>query len=263
MSDAKSNFGATNASRSYSNVHVVEKLDRHISGQMSRRTNDARARSTRKWLKRTQHGARAVESLVAWDLWPCAAFSCRPIPVPGGNTMPKTILLPTLLALMLWGCSNPSPGPQGPIGPPGSEGPSGPPGPAGPQGAQGQQGPVGPQGPAGPRGEAGPPGPQGPIGSQGAQGEGGTQGPAGPSGQRGEAGVQGPPGPPGAIGPPGPPGPAPTQSETKASMRVVTGTESITCNETEVLVSLICSTGAPDGSKCAPDVKATGLCISK
>ena len=183
----------------------------------------------------------------------------------GRITMRKTILLPAFMALTLWGCSDPAPGPQGAIGPLGPEGPAGPPGPAGPQGGQGQQGPVGPQGPAGPRGEAGPPGPQGPIGSQGAQGEGGTQGPAGPSGQRGEAGVQGPPGPPGAVGPPGPPGPAgiATQTEAKVQMRTVTGAESVSCNETEVLVSVICSSGAPDGTKCAPGATATGLCISK
>ena len=73
------------------------------------------------------------------------------------------------------------------------------------------------------------------------------------------------PAPPGAVGPPGPPGPPgiATQTEAKVQMRTVTGAESVSCNETEVLVSLVCSSGAPDGTKCAPGATATGLCISK
>src|SRR5215203_3964170 len=143
--------------------------------------------------------------------------------------MRQTILLSAFIALALAGCSDPAPGPQGAAGPPGPEGPAGPPGPAGPQGSQGQQGPVG------------------------------AQGPAGPSGQRGDQGLQGPPGPP---GPPGPAGTA-TQIETKLQMRTVTGVESVNCNDNEVLASLICSAGAPDGSKCPAGATATGLCIPK
>jgi PRC-barrel domain/Collagen triple helix repeat (20 copies) len=162
--------------------------------------------------------------------------------------------------LLLPGCSQPTPGPQGPPGPAGEAGPPGPVGPGGPQGAQGPQGPVGPQGSAGERGEAGPPGPQGPVGPQGPQGEAGAQGPTGPAGQRGEAGPQGPAGPPGPPGPPGPkgdPGPA-------ASFRVVTGTDNAQCADNEILVALVCATGATDGGKCAtPGAAATALCARK
>jgi len=44
---------------------------------------------------------------------------------------------------------------------------------------------------------------------------------------------------------------------------VVTGTETIACEPTEVLVSLVCATGAPDGNKCAAGAAATGLCAKK
>jgi hypothetical protein len=104
--------------------------------------------------------------------------------------------------------------------------------------------PVGPQGSAGERGEAGPPGPQGPVGPQGPQGEAGGQGPAGPAGQRGEAGPQGPAGPTGPAGPPGPKGdPGPP-----SSFRIVTGTDNGHCADDEILVSLVCATGASDAS---------------
>lgn len=145
--------------------------------------------------------------------------------------------------LCLVGCGQPGPGPQGP---------------AGPQGAQGPQGPTGPQGAAGERGETGPAGPQGSVGPQGPQGEAGKQGPAGPAGERGPPGPQGAAGPPAPPGPPGPkgdPGPA-------ATLHVVTGTGSVGCADNEVLVSLICASGATDGPKCAaPDSAAVGLCM--
>ena len=115
------------------------------------------------------------------------------------------------------------------------------------------------QGSAGPRGEAGPPGPQGAVGPQGSQGEAGSQGPTGPAGQRGDPGPQGPPGPPGPSGPPG------TQAEPSpaSGFRILTGTETIACNETEQLVSLVCSSGAPEGLKCAAGAIATGLCVRR
>jgi Collagen triple helix repeat (20 copies) len=147
-----------------------------------------------------------------------------------------------ITTLTVVGCGQPSPGPQGN---------------AGPQGAQGPQGPAGPQGAVGERGEPGPPGPQGPIGPQGPQGEAGSQGPAGPGGERGPPGSQGPAGPPGPPGPKGDPGPATT-------FRVVTGTGSVSCADKELLVSLVCASGATDGAKCAaPDTAATGLCLPK
>jgi hypothetical protein len=163
------------------------------------------------------------------------------------------------MALSLFACSQPPPGPQGPAGPPGPPGQTGPAGPAGPQGVQGQQGPVGAQGPAGPRGEVGPPGPQGAVGPQGPQGEGGSQGPAGPAGERGEPGPQGPSGPPGPAGPAGPPG----EPNLAGAYRIVTGTEAVTCNENEALVSLLCSSGPLDGSKCQTGATATGLCVRR
>ena len=55
----------------------------------------------------------------------------------------------------------------------------------------------------------------------------------------------------------GDPGPA-------ATFRVVTGTGSVRCGDDELLVSLVCVTGATDGVKCvAPNAAATGLCVRK
>src|SRR5262245_2827059 len=129
-------------------------------------------------------------------------------------------------ALLLMGCEGPQ-GSQGPVGPAGQKGDAGAPGPAGPPGLAGQPGPAGPPGPPGP---AGAPGPQG---------------------------VAGPPGPTGPKGDAGPPG----QPAASAGIRVVTGNQSIGCNDGEVLVSLVCSTGAPEGNRCPSD--ATGLCARK
>jgi hypothetical protein len=52
---------------------------------------------------------------------------------------------------------------------------------------------------------------------------------------------------PGPAGPPGPkadPSPAP-------SIRVVTGRDNVRCADDELLVSLVCGSGATDGPKCA------------
>jgi Collagen triple helix repeat (20 copies) len=106
-------------------------------------------------------------------------------------------------------------------------------------------------GPAGAQGPAGAPGPQGPAGPAGAQG------PQGPAGTAGAPGPQGPAGPAGPPGPKGDPGAAP-------ALRVVTGTGTVRCGDDEALVSLVCSSGAPDGAKCAtPDAAATGLCMRR
>jgi hypothetical protein len=68
------------------------------------------------------------------------------------------------------------------------------------------------------------------------------------------AGCSGPQGPEGAPGPKGEKGdPGPT------IFRVVTGNPSVSCADNEILVSLVCAVGAPDGSKCASN--AVGLCI--
>lgn len=106
-------------------------------------------------------------------------------------------------------------------------------------------------------GKMGPQGPAGPQGPQGVIGPVGRQGPAGERGNVGPAGAEGPQGPPGPPGPKGDSGP-------QASFHVVTGTETVRCSDDEVLVSLVCESGALDGAKCATaGTTATGLCIRK
>ena len=114
------------------------------------------------------------------------------------------------------------------------------------QGPKGDAGAQGVAGPAGPKGESGPPGPQGPKGDAGAQG---IAGPAGPKGDQGPAGPQGPKGDAGA--------PAPVL------FRVVIGDGGVACADNEVLASLICASGAPDGAKCSASGPATGVCMRK
>jgi hypothetical protein len=64
-------------------------------------------------------------------------------------------------------------------------------------------------------------------------------------------------GPEGAVGPKGEKGdPGPAAS---ATFRVVTGSSSVSCADNEILVSVVCARGAPDGSKCPSD--AVGLCM--
>jgi len=92
-------------------------------------------------------------------------------------------------------------------------------------------------------------GPQGPQGQAGAPGEKGDAGPAGPTGPKGD---QGPPGP---MGPPGPAG--------ITGFRIVSGDKTVGCNEDEVLVSVVCSAGAPDGAECPAASTTTGLCMRK
>jgi hypothetical protein len=129
-----------------------------------------------------------------------------------------------IMTLAVAGCGQPASGPQGPAGPGGKEGPQGP---AGPGGAEGPQGPAGPPGAQGPQGPAGPPGAQGPPG------------PAGPPGPKGEPGFA-------------------------QALRVVTGTDTVRCADDEALISLVCASGATDGTKCAtPGTAATGLCMRK
>jgi Collagen triple helix repeat (20 copies) len=116
----------------------------------------------------------------------------------------------------------------------------------GPQGQKGDPGPQGAGGPAGPKGDKGDPGPQGIAGAQGSKGDPGPQGPAGPQGQRGEKGDKGDP------GTPAPP-----------SLRVVTGDSAVACADNEILVSLMCGSGAADGAKCSSPGTASGLCMRK
>ena len=100
----------------------------------------------------------------------------------------------------------------------------------------------------GPKGDAGP---QGPAGPQGAQGIQGAPGPQGPQGQQG---AQGPQGPQGAPGPKG---------ESGQVIRSVQADGAVSCDASEMLVSVFCpSGGAPDGAKCGT-TPTLGLCLKK
>jgi hypothetical protein len=92
-------------------------------------------------------------------------------------------------------------------------------------------------------------GPQGPQGQAGAPGEKGDAGPTGPMGPKGDQG------PPGSMGPPGPAG--------ITGFRIVSGEKTVSCNEGEMLVSVVCSAGAPDGAECPAASTTTGLCMRK
>jgi Collagen triple helix repeat (20 copies) len=80
----------------------------------------------------------------------------------------------------------------------------------------------------------------------------GPQGQAGPPGEKGAKGEQGPPGPAGSAGSPG-----------STGLRIVSGEGTVSCNDDEALVSVVCSAGAPDGAKCSAGSPATGLCMRK
>ena len=102
---------------------------------------------------------------------------------------------------------------------------------------------VGCSGPQGPQGQAGPPGEKGEAGPAGPKGDAGPAGPAGPKGD------QGTPGPAGSAG--------------SAGLRIVSGERTVSCNDDEVLVSVVCSSGAPDGAGCSAGNTTTGLCMRK
>ena len=107
----------------------------------------------------------------------------------------------------------------------------------------------------GPKGDPGAQGPAGPQGAQGIQGVAGTQGPAGAQGPQGP---QGAPGDKGDKGEKGEKGDAGT-----TSVRVVQADGMVSCEPSEMLVSVFCPSGGPqDGAKCgtAPTV---GLCIKR
>ena len=80
----------------------------------------------------------------------------------------------------------------------------------------------------------------------------GPQGQAGPPGEKGAKGDQGLPGPAGSAG-----------SAGTAGLRMVSGEGTVSCNDDEVLVSVFCSVGAPDGAGCSAGSTATGLCMRK
>ena len=92
----------------------------------------------------------------------------------------------------------------------------------------------------------------------------GPQGQAGPPGEKGAKGDQGPPGPTGPKGDQGPPGPAGSAgSAGSAGLRIVSGEGTVSCNDDEALVSVVCSAGAPDGAGCSAGSTTTGLCMRK
>jgi Collagen triple helix repeat (20 copies) len=104
------------------------------------------------------------------------------------------------------------------------------------------------------------------VGCSGPQGPQGAQGPKGDKGDPAQPGAVGPKGDKGDPGPPGMPGPKGEKGDTGPTasalhFRVVTGNPSVSCGDDETLVSVVCSVGAPDGSKCTSD--AVGLCVQK
>ena len=51
---------------------------------------------------------------------------------------------------------------------------------------------------------------------------------------------------------------------TAPPLRLVTGTDTVRCGDDEAMVSLVCASGATDGTKCAtPGTAATGVCMRK
>ncbi len=106
--------------------------------------------------------------------------------------------------------------------------------------------------------DPGPPGPKGDVGAQGPAGPQGAQGVQGVAGAQGQPGPQGPQGPQGAPGEKGAKG-----DRGDTSLRVVQGDSSVSCDASEVLVSVFCpSGGAADGAKCAT-APTVGLCLKK
>ena len=92
----------------------------------------------------------------------------------------------------------------------------------------------------------------------------GPQGPQGQAGPPGEKGAKGDQGPPGAKGDQGPPGVAGSAgSAGSAGLRIVSGEGTVSCNDDEVLVSVVCSAGTPDGAGCSAGSTTTGLCMRK
>ena len=107
----------------------------------------------------------------------------------------------------------------------------------------------------GPKGE---PGAQGPAGPQGAQG---IQGVPGAQGQAGAQGPQGPQGAPGAAGEKGVKGDK--QDPAASNLRVTQGDGTVSCESSEMLVSVFCpGGGVADGAKCATP-PTIGLCLKK
>src|SRR6185295_17006774 len=80
-------------------------------------------------------------------------------------------------------------------------------------------------------------------------------------GPKGETGAQGPAGPQGAQGLQGVPGPQGDLGAAGTVVRSVQSDGSVSCDASEILVSVFCpSGGAADGAKCATN-PTIGLCL--
>jgi hypothetical protein len=56
---------------------------------------------------------------------------------------------------------------------------------------------------------------------------------------------------------------APPAAGKNKQLRIVTGEKTVSCNADEVLVSVVCSEGAPDGAGCSAGSTTTGVCMHK
>jgi hypothetical protein len=54
---------------------------------------------------------------------------------------------------------------------------------------------------------------------------------------------------------------APPAAGKNKQLRIVSGEKTVKCNADEVLVSVVCSEGAPDGAGCSAGSTTTGLCM--
>ena len=56
---------------------------------------------------------------------------------------------------------------------------------------------------------------------------------------------------------------APLAAGKNKPLRIVSGEKKVSCNVDEVLVSVVCSEGAPDGAGCSAGSTTTGVCMHK
>jgi hypothetical protein len=56
---------------------------------------------------------------------------------------------------------------------------------------------------------------------------------------------------------------APPAAGKNKQLRIVSGEKKVSCNADEVLVSVVCSEGAPDGAGCSAGSTTTGVCMHK
>ena len=56
---------------------------------------------------------------------------------------------------------------------------------------------------------------------------------------------------------------APPAAGKNKQLRIVSGEKTVSCNADEVLVSVVCSEGAPDGAGCSAGSTTTGVCMHK